>query len=56
MFDKPELRIGRTPDNDIVIDNLAVSRLHAVLDFEQGVITHFPETQFNHASPMVDLV
>jgi len=29
-------------------------RTLAVLDFERGVITHFPETQFNHASPMVD--
>ena len=36
LFDKPELRIGRTPDNDIVIDNLAVSRLHAVLEEEKG--------------------
>jgi len=36
VFDKPELRIGRTPDNDIVIDNLAVSRLHAVLEEEKG--------------------
>jgi len=29
-------------------------RTLAVLDFERGEITHFPETQFNHASPMVD--
>jgi len=36
VFDKGELRIGRTPDNDIVIDNLAVSRLHAVLEEEKG--------------------
>ncbi len=35
-FDKPRLNIGRTPDNDIVIDNLAVSRLHAVLEEEKG--------------------
>lgn len=36
VFDKPQLKIGRTPDNDIVIDNLAVSRLHAVLEEEKG--------------------
>lgn len=35
-FDRPSLKIGRTPDNDIVIDNLAVSRLHAVLEEEKG--------------------
>lgn len=36
VFDRPQFRIGRTPDNDIVIDNLAVSRLHAVLEEEKG--------------------
>ena len=36
VFDRPQLRIGRTPDNDIVIDNLAVSRLHAVLEQDKG--------------------
>jgi pSer/pThr/pTyr-binding forkhead associated (FHA) protein len=36
VFDKHELRVGRTPDNDITIDNLAVSRLHAVLEEEKG--------------------
>lgn len=36
VFDKHELRIGRTPDNDIAIDNLAVSRLHAVLEEDRG--------------------
>jgi len=35
-MDRPQLRIGRTPDNDIVIDNLAVSRLHAVIEEEKG--------------------
>jgi pSer/pThr/pTyr-binding forkhead associated (FHA) protein len=35
-FDRPQFKIGRTPDNDIVIDNLAVSRLHAVLEEEKG--------------------
>lgn len=34
--DRPRLRIGRTPDNDIVIDNLAVSRLHALIEEEKG--------------------
>jgi pSer/pThr/pTyr-binding forkhead associated (FHA) protein len=33
--DRPRLRIGRTPDNDIVIDNLAVSRLHALIEEEK---------------------
>lgn len=35
-FDRPSFTIGRTPDNDIVIDNLAVSRLHAILEEEKG--------------------
>ncbi len=35
-MDRPRLRIGRTPDNDIVIDNLAVSRLHAVIEEDKG--------------------
>ncbi len=35
-MDRPKLRIGRTPDNDIVIDNLAVSRLHAIIEEEKG--------------------
>jgi len=35
-IDRPRLRIGRTPDNDIVIDNLGVSRLHAVIEENKG--------------------
>jgi len=35
-MDRPQIRIGRTPDNDVVIDNLAVSRLHAVVEEEKG--------------------
>ena len=35
-MDRPRLRVGRTPDNDIVIDNLAVSRLHAVIEEDRG--------------------
>jgi pSer/pThr/pTyr-binding forkhead associated (FHA) protein len=35
-MDRPRLRVGRTPDNDIVIDNLAVSRLHALIEEEKG--------------------
>jgi pSer/pThr/pTyr-binding forkhead associated (FHA) protein len=35
-LDKPLFRIGRTPDNDIVIDNLAVSRIHAVVEEDKG--------------------
>jgi pSer/pThr/pTyr-binding forkhead associated (FHA) protein len=35
-MDRAALRIGRTPDNDIVIDNLAVSRLHALIEEEKG--------------------
>jgi len=38
-MDRPRLRIGRTPDNDIVIDNLAVSRLHALIEEEKGTYT-----------------
>jgi pSer/pThr/pTyr-binding forkhead associated (FHA) protein len=33
---KPTLTIGRTPGNDLVIDNLAVSGLHARLLLEEG--------------------
>lgn len=36
VLDKHEFTIGRTPDNDIVIDNLAVSRLHAILEEDKG--------------------
>lgn len=35
-MDRPSMNIGRTADNDIVIDNLAVSRLHAVLEKDKG--------------------
>jgi pSer/pThr/pTyr-binding forkhead associated (FHA) protein len=36
VLDRPIFNIGRTVDNDIVIDNLAVSRLHAVLEKDKG--------------------
>ena len=36
VLDRPELNIGRTNENDIPIDNLAVSRLHAVLEQDKG--------------------
>lgn len=36
VLDRPVFNIGRTEDNDIVIDNLAVSRLHAVLEKDKG--------------------
>lgn len=36
VMDKPLINIGRTAENDIVIDNLAVSRLHAVLEKDKG--------------------
>ena len=32
ILDDAPLNIGRTPDNDIVIDNLAVSRQHASIE------------------------
>lgn len=32
IVDRPRLDIGRTPDNDIVIDSLAVSRHHATIE------------------------
>jgi hypothetical protein len=35
-MDRPALKVGRTPDNDIVIDNLAVSRLHAMIEESKG--------------------
>ena len=31
-----KITIGRVPDNDVVIDNLAVSRHHAIISEEQG--------------------
>ena len=36
VIDKPVLKIGRTADNDIVVDNLAVSRNHAVIEEDKG--------------------
>jgi pSer/pThr/pTyr-binding forkhead associated (FHA) protein len=33
VTEKPHLTIGRTPDNDIVLDNRGVSRRHAQIDF-----------------------
>ncbi len=35
-MDRAALKVGRTPDNDIVIDNLAVSRLHAMIEESKG--------------------
>ena len=34
-FDRPTLRVGRMPENDLVIDNLAVSRFHARLHLDE---------------------
>lgn len=34
-FDRPTLRVGRMPGNDLVIDNLAVSRFHARLHLDE---------------------
>src|SRR5207245_10725999 len=36
-LDKPRLTIGRKPDNDLVIDNPAVSGHHALILSEEGV-------------------
>ena len=36
VMDKPALDVGRTADNHIQIDNLAVSRLHAVIEKDVG--------------------
>jgi pSer/pThr/pTyr-binding forkhead associated (FHA) protein len=35
-FDRPMLRIGRMRENDVVVDNLSVSRFHARLVLEGG--------------------
>jgi len=34
-FDRPMLRVGRMPENDLVIDNLGVSRFHARLHLDE---------------------
>jgi pSer/pThr/pTyr-binding forkhead associated (FHA) protein len=36
ILDKPVFNIGRTGENDIVIDNLAVSRLHSTIEEDKG--------------------
>jgi pSer/pThr/pTyr-binding forkhead associated (FHA) protein len=36
ILDKPSIKIGRTKDNDVAIDNLAVSRLHALIEEDKG--------------------
>ena len=33
---KKRISIGRTPDNDIVLDNKAVSRKHALIEFDES--------------------
>jgi pSer/pThr/pTyr-binding forkhead associated (FHA) protein len=39
ILDHQSLSIGRSPDNDIIIDNLAISRLHACIeDSPQGPV------------------
>jgi pSer/pThr/pTyr-binding forkhead associated (FHA) protein len=36
FFVKETMGVGRAPDNEIVIENLAISRNHAVIKFEEG--------------------
>ena len=36
IFVKESIRIGRVPDNEIVVENLAVSRYHGIIDYEDG--------------------
>ncbi len=36
VLDKPTTKIGRTKDNDVIIDNLAVSRLHSIIEEDKG--------------------
>ena len=43
-FQGDVLRIGRMKENDIVIDNISVSRFHAVLKLEGG--GEFPAVEF----------
>lgn len=42
-LDKPEMHVGRHPDNDIVIDDSAVSAKHASIYLQ--VDRHFPKYQ-----------
>jgi pSer/pThr/pTyr-binding forkhead associated (FHA) protein len=37
VLDKPTIKIGRTKDNDVIIDNLAVSRLHSLIEEDKGL-------------------
>ena len=47
------VRIGRSPDNDLVVDNLAVSNDHARVYFEAGrLVVDLPVDRFfNDALP-----
>jgi hypothetical protein len=36
VTEKPRITIGRTSDNDIVLDNRGVSRKHAMIEFAEG--------------------
>ena len=36
VAEKKRLSIGRTPDNDIVLDNRGVSRKHAQIEFNNN--------------------
>ena len=35
-IDKPSLSIGRSPDNDIFIDDVVVSKKHAIIEVEEN--------------------
>ena len=38
-LDRPRLSIGRDPDSDIFLNDITVSRTHAILELDQGVVT-----------------
>ena len=47
VLDRPVLTVGRHPDNDIVLDDVTVSRRHAEFDRSDGCVLVFDVGSFN---------
>lgn len=52
FFVKEDMRIGRSPENEIVVENLAVSRCHAVIEYENDsyVLTDLGSANGTHVN------